>query len=60
MSAPRRQHIISRNYGFGLRSTRIPHSEYPVMFHGHNERVDTESLRLSALMWEALCRDFLT
>jgi acetylornithine deacetylase/succinyl-diaminopimelate desuccinylase-like protein len=47
------------SYGFGLHSTRIPHTEYPVMFHGHNERVDTESLRLSAMMWEALCRDFL-
>jgi len=46
-------------YGFGLHSTRIPYTEYPVMFHGHNERVDTESLKLSALMWEALCRDFL-
>lgn len=46
-------------YGFGLHSTRIPHTEYPLMFHGHDERVDTESLRLSALMWEALCRDFL-
>jgi len=29
------------------------------MFHGHNERVDTESLQLSAIMWETLCRDFL-
>ncbi len=29
------------------------------MFHGNDERVDIESLRLSALMWEALCRDFL-
>jgi acetylornithine deacetylase/succinyl-diaminopimelate desuccinylase-like protein len=47
------------SYGFGLHSLRIPYSEYPVMFHGHNERVDTESLRLSAEMWEALCRDFL-
>jgi acetylornithine deacetylase/succinyl-diaminopimelate desuccinylase-like protein len=46
-------------YGFGLHSTRIPHTEYPLMFHGHNERIDTDSLRLSALMWEALCRDFL-
>src|SRR5262245_19966938 len=46
-------------YGFGLHSTRIPYTEYPLMFHGHNERVDTESLKLSALMWEALCRDFL-
>jgi acetylornithine deacetylase/succinyl-diaminopimelate desuccinylase-like protein len=47
------------SYGFGLHSTRIPYTEYPLMFHGHNERVDTGSLRLSAQMWEAVCRDFL-
>jgi acetylornithine deacetylase/succinyl-diaminopimelate desuccinylase-like protein len=47
------------SYGFGLHSLRIPYTEYPVMFHGNDERVDTESLRLSAQMWEALCRDFL-
>ena len=47
------------SYGFGLQSLRIPYTEYPVMFHGHNERVDTESLKLSALMWDALCREFL-
>jgi hypothetical protein len=29
------------------------------MFHGHNERVDVESLRLSAQMWETLRREFL-
>jgi hypothetical protein len=29
------------------------------MFHGNDERVDVESLRLSVLMWEALVRDFL-
>ncbi|HSE95211.1 MAG TPA: M20/M25/M40 family metallo-hydrolase [Methylomirabilota bacterium] len=46
-------------YGFALHSPRIPHAEYPLMFHGHDERVDVESLRLSSLMWEALCRDFL-
>ncbi len=46
-------------YGFALHSPRIPHTEYPLMFHGNDERVDVESLRLSALMWEALCRDFL-
>jgi acetylornithine deacetylase/succinyl-diaminopimelate desuccinylase-like protein len=46
-------------YGFGLHSLRIPYTEYPVMFHGHNERVDTESLKLSARMWEALAREFL-
>jgi hypothetical protein len=42
-----------------MRSPRIPHTEYPLMFHGHNERVDVESLRVSAQMWETLCRDFL-
>jgi acetylornithine deacetylase/succinyl-diaminopimelate desuccinylase-like protein len=47
------------SYGFALHSQRIPYTEYPLMFHGHNERVDTETLRLSATMWEALCRDFL-
>jgi acetylornithine deacetylase/succinyl-diaminopimelate desuccinylase-like protein len=47
------------SYGFGLHSPRIPYTEYPLMFHGHNERVDVDSLRLSAQMWEALCRDFL-
>jgi acetylornithine deacetylase/succinyl-diaminopimelate desuccinylase-like protein len=46
-------------YGFGLHSPRIPHAEYPLMFHGNDERVDTESLRLSAELWERLCRDFL-
>ena len=46
-------------YGFGLHSPRIPYAEYPLMFHGNNERIDVESLRLSALMWEALCREVL-
>jgi acetylornithine deacetylase/succinyl-diaminopimelate desuccinylase-like protein len=46
-------------YGFGLQSLRIPYTEYSLMFHGHNERVDTESLKLSAIMWETLCRQFL-
>jgi len=47
------------SYGFALHSTRIPHHEYPLMFHGNDERVDVESLRLSTLLWEAVCRDFL-
>ena len=47
------------SYGFGLHSRRIPHTEYPKMFHGHDERVDTESLRLSTLLWQELCSDFL-
>jgi acetylornithine deacetylase/succinyl-diaminopimelate desuccinylase-like protein len=47
------------SYGFALHSKRIPFTEYPLMFHGNDERVDTESLGLSAAMWEALARDFL-
>ena len=47
------------SYGFALHSRRIPYTEYPLMFHGNDERIDTESLRLSATMWEALVRDFL-
>jgi acetylornithine deacetylase/succinyl-diaminopimelate desuccinylase-like protein len=47
------------SYGFALHSRRIPYTEYPLMFHGNDERIDTESLRLSAAMWEALVRDFL-
>jgi len=46
-------------YGFGLHSPRIPYTEYPLMFHGDNERIDGESLRLSCLLWERLARDFL-
>src|SRR5215470_11588848 len=46
-------------YGFGLHSARIPHAEYPLMFHGNDERVDVDSLRLSTELWEVLCREFL-
>jgi hypothetical protein len=33
--------------------------DYGVMFHGDDERVDTESLRLSTEMWEAVATDLL-
>lgn len=46
-------------YGFGLHSTAIGFEDYGAMFHGIDERVDVESLRLSAEMWVALARDFL-
>jgi hypothetical protein len=29
------------------------------MFHGDDERVDVESLRLSTELWEAVARDLL-
>jgi acetylornithine deacetylase/succinyl-diaminopimelate desuccinylase-like protein len=49
----------SISYGFGLHSRAISFEDYGVMFHGVDERVDVESLRLSTEMWMALARDFL-
>jgi len=49
----------STSYGFGLFSTAMNLEDYGVMFHGDDERVDVESLRLSTEMWEAVARDFL-
>ncbi|MEY2449884.1 MAG: hypothetical protein QOH79_3360 [Acidimicrobiaceae bacterium] len=47
------------SYGFGLFSTALSLEDYGVMFHGDDERVDVESLRLSTAMWEAVARDLL-
>ncbi|HYD09421.1 MAG TPA: M20/M25/M40 family metallo-hydrolase [Acidimicrobiales bacterium] len=47
------------SYGFGLFSQRMRYEDYAVMFHGDDERVDVDSLRLSTEMWEALARDLL-
>jgi acetylornithine deacetylase/succinyl-diaminopimelate desuccinylase-like protein len=46
-------------YGFGLFSPRITFEEFGTMFHGDDERVDQESLRLSTELWLALADDFL-
>ena len=46
-------------YGFALLSGRIPLDEMASMFHGDDERIDTESLRLSTELWEGLSRSFL-
>ena len=48
----------SVSYGFGLHSPAIGFEQYGAMFHGIDERVDVESLRLSTEMWMALARDF--
>jgi acetylornithine deacetylase/succinyl-diaminopimelate desuccinylase-like protein len=47
------------SYGFGLFSEKITFEEFGRMFHGDDERVDVDSLRLSTALWEALARDFL-
>jgi acetylornithine deacetylase/succinyl-diaminopimelate desuccinylase-like protein len=49
----------SVSYGFGPHSPAIGFEQYGAMFHGIDERVDVESLRLSTEMWMALARDFL-
>ncbi len=46
-------------YGYGLFSDRIDFREFGTMFHGNDERIDQESLRLSEALWEAVARDFL-
>jgi acetylornithine deacetylase/succinyl-diaminopimelate desuccinylase-like protein len=47
------------SYGFGLFSRQLRYEDYALMFHGDDERVDVESLRLSTEMWQALATDFL-
>jgi acetylornithine deacetylase/succinyl-diaminopimelate desuccinylase-like protein len=47
-------------YGYGLFSERISYDDYSAMFHGNDERVDQESLRLSTELWEAVAQDLLT
>ncbi|MGH2573074.1 MAG: M20/M25/M40 family metallo-hydrolase [Actinomycetota bacterium] len=46
-------------YGAGLFSERISFAEFASMFHGDNERIDQESLRLSTELWEMLARDLV-
>jgi acetylornithine deacetylase/succinyl-diaminopimelate desuccinylase-like protein len=46
-------------YGFGLFSSNMSYEDYGTMFHGDNERVDVESLRLSTELWQALSKDLL-
>ena len=46
-------------YGFGLFSRHLTLEDYGAMFHGDDERVDVESLRLSTEMWERLAEDLL-
>jgi acetylornithine deacetylase/succinyl-diaminopimelate desuccinylase-like protein len=46
-------------YGFGLLSPGVTYDEFSSRFHGNDERVDVESLRLTTQCWLDLCRDFL-
>ena len=46
-------------YGYGLFSNNLSFEDYGTMFHGDDERVDVESLRLSTELWQALSHDLL-
>jgi acetylornithine deacetylase/succinyl-diaminopimelate desuccinylase-like protein len=46
-------------YGAGLFSDRFSFADFASMFHGDNERVDQESLRLSTELWDGMARDLL-
>lgn len=46
-------------YGFGLFSETMSFEDYGTMFHGDDERVDVESLRLSTDLWHAVAHDLL-
>jgi acetylornithine deacetylase/succinyl-diaminopimelate desuccinylase-like protein len=47
-------------YGFGLFSENLSFEDYGTMFHGDNERVDIDSLRLSTDLWDLVARDLLS
>lgn len=53
----RRQGVTA--YGFGLASERLGFDDFATMFHGDDERIDQESLRLSTELWDAVARDLL-
>jgi acetylornithine deacetylase/succinyl-diaminopimelate desuccinylase-like protein len=46
-------------YGFGLLSNAVTFDDFSSRFHGNDERIDVESLRLTTQCWLDLCRDFL-
>lgn len=46
-------------YGAGLFSPEVDGGEFARRFHGHNERIDVESLRLTTDLWLAVARDML-
>jgi acetylornithine deacetylase/succinyl-diaminopimelate desuccinylase-like protein len=48
------------SYGAGLFSPALDPGEFNLRFHGHNERVDIESLRLTTELWERVVLDLMS
>lgn len=49
----------SVGYGFGLFSQKLTYEDYATMFHGNDERVDQDSLGLSAALWVEVARELV-
>ena len=47
------------SYGAGLFSPSLDPGEFSLRFHGHDERVDVESLRLTTELWERVIVDLM-
>ena len=47
------------SYGAGLLSPEIGPADFGYRFHGNDERIDIESLRLTTQLWLDVVRDFL-
>jgi acetylornithine deacetylase/succinyl-diaminopimelate desuccinylase-like protein len=47
-------------YGAGLFSPSLDASEFGARFHGHDERIDVESLALTTRLWHHVATDLLT
>ena len=47
------------SYGAGLFSPIVDPGEFSLRFHGHDERVDVESLRLTTQLWERVITDLM-
>ena len=48
------------SYGAGLFSPTIDPGEFSLRFHGHDERIDVESLRLTTELWERVILDLMS
>ena len=46
-------------YGAGLFSAAVDPADFGRRFHGHDERVDVESLRLTTELWERVVLDLM-
>jgi acetylornithine deacetylase/succinyl-diaminopimelate desuccinylase-like protein len=46
-------------YGAGLLSPTLDSAEFGRRFHGHDERIDIESLRLTTDLWDRVVRDLM-